>query len=401
MTSEGNSVYELIKDLCKCIHKDNTDTEPTEQFVRHTKSIAYEILLKKSNKINELPDHPFDPFEELNFLEFEMHYTCKNNIQRERCIKFENCLDSTKGEDFFQADLGQSILRFLIALQGSLSQENQQLLSENNAPYCLMGTYFQNKYNSNPYHIIPLELMKFPVAYKKLFEDNADIRKNPYFPSFMQQGNTQKKKRFFTLPTDGSNENKIKFPNLLKGSSVNQMQPIEFTDTQMPKKRNVLLNSRTWECLGEAAENDPTVEKYASENEMSLFHMLAVHSKVNRTRFSAKVIEMDKIIEDIKYLLIGIRSEAFIDNPETLCFSMAPNLTIANVLPKTFIEFVQEFLECGTCYARLQSMCSKTVYNYDLKFDGFVFRVSFRQNKEAFLQSLTVCIYCIRHYVAA
>lgn len=374
--SSQNSTYELIKDLCKCIHTDCTDTAPTEKFLRRTKSLAYEILLKKSNKINELRnDQPFDPFDELNFLEFQMHYTCKNDIERECCRKFENCLNLTKDDLFFQTDLGQSILRFLITLEGSICVEDR--LIENVAPGCLMGTYFLNNYNTTPYRIIPLERMRFPAAYKQIFGPNisADIIKNPYFPKFLKQNKNNK--RFFTLPLNrGGNEQKHNTEYLSLPGTIKQISDGTETDSRREKTRNILWNSRTWECLGEAAEDDPIAAQFASENQSSLLHLFAVHSKVIRTRFSAKLVEIPKIIADIKYLVIGIRSEAFFDDPITMCFSMATHLTIPNVLPQTFAGFVQEFLECGSCYARLQSMCNITPQNFDLKFNGFVFRVS-------------------------
>lgn len=56
-----------------------------------------------------------------------------------------------------------------------------------------------------------------------------------------------------------------------------------------------------------------------------------------------------------------------------MSFHMKSNITIDGFLPETILNFVNEFLECGTCYKRLQYMISKT--NYSLRFEGFMFKV--------------------------
>ena len=53
---------------------------------------------------------------------------------------------------------------------------------------------------------------------------------------------------------------------------------------------------------------------------------------------------------------------------------MKPNITIEGVLPGTIEYFVEDFLECGTCYKRMQTMIMKK--DYKLMFEGFMFKVS-------------------------
>lgn len=54
---------------------------------------------------------------------------------------------------------------------------------------------------------------------------------------------------------------------------------------------------------------------------------------------------------------------------------MQPHVTLEGILPATLLHFVEDFLECGTCYKRLQTMIMKR--NYKLMFEGFIFKVSF------------------------
>lgn len=70
--------------------------------------------------------------------------------------------------------------------------------------------------------------------------------------------------------------------------------------------------------------------------------------------------------------LVGIQSDTFFHN-EFIIFEMAPNVTINNILPPTALSYATSFLECGSCYKRLQTMIQKN--NYNFKCDGFVFKV--------------------------
>lgn len=56
---------------------------------------------------------------------------------------------------------------------------------------------------------------------------------------------------------------------------------------------------------------------------------------------------------------------------------MIPNLTVAGILPQTVENFITEFLECGTCYKRLQTMIMKK--DYKLMFEGLMFKVCLKQ----------------------
>lgn len=50
-----------------------------------------------------------------------------------------------------------------------------------------------------------------------------------------------------------------------------------------------------------------------------------------------------------------------------------PNITIEGVLPATVKCLITDFLECGTCYKRMQKMITKK--GYKLMFEGFMFKV--------------------------
>ena len=69
---------------------------------------------------------------------------------------------------------------------------------------------------------------------------------------------------------------------------------------------------------------------------------------------------------------VGIQSDTF-QHDQLLVFKMEDNVTVDDLLPETMKHFVQEFLECGTCFKRLQMMIMKK--DYKLMFEGFIFKV--------------------------
>lgn len=90
--------------------------------------------------------------------------------------------------------------------------------------------------------------------------------------------------------------------------------------------------------------------------------------------FEVKLVKLPQFIADIKLLLTGIPSESFHFDEENLIFRMEENLTVENILPETMASSVVPFLECGSCYRRLQTLLSRNPIDFKHKFDGFVFK---------------------------
>ena len=100
-----------------------------------------------------------------------------------------------------------------------------------------------------------------------------------------------------------------------------------------------------------------------------------MQSQLLRTEFNVYIVSLNQFIADVKSLITGGQSECFAFDENQLRFAMKPNITIENVLCATIDSFIEEFLECGTCFKRLQLMITKEVVDFTLKCDGFVFKV--------------------------
>lgn len=90
--------------------------------------------------------------------------------------------------------------------------------------------------------------------------------------------------------------------------------------------------------------------------------------------FEVKFIQLPQFISDVKLLLTGIPSDSFHFDPEKLIFRMETNLSVENISPETMARSVDSFLECGSCYRRLQMLLSRSPIDFKHKFDGFVFK---------------------------
>src|ERR1700744_2279139 len=90
--------------------------------------------------------------------------------------------------------------------------------------------------------------------------------------------------------------------------------------------------------------------------------------------FEVKFIQLPQFIADIKLLLTGIPSDSFHFDQEKLIFRMETNLSVENISPETMASSVSSFLECGSCYRRLQMLLSRNPIDFKYKFNGFVFK---------------------------
>jgi len=130
-----------------------------------------------------------------------------------------------------------------------------------------------------------------------------------------------------------------------------------------------------WENLGNLNIRHESL--FTTENPNAFYHLLAVYNKKsNFQNYEPKIVPLKEFMHDVKMLIVGIRSESFLYN-DLYIFDIYPNLTINNLSIVSLKNTIKEFLECGTCYKRLQILTSKNSENLKLIFDGFVFRVSF------------------------
>ncbi len=128
------------------------------------------------------------------------------------------------------------------------------------------------------------------------------------------------------------------------------------------------LNS--WENLEEEFE-DSSTRKFSTESQTSIYHHLKSMSSSSRKTDIYKV-SFSKLLNDIKLLLMGIESESFKREENTLKFYATINWSCGDI--SDFSHFIESFIEAGTCFKRIKTYTSKSSFNQTHIFDGFLFK---------------------------
>lgn len=214
------------------------------------------------------------------------------------------------------------------------------------------------------------------------FPENQSI--NPYTLSF-KDSNNNSDENFFTHPdisyTQTSNLESSFFTNSNIFDEPKTILTNPVLDVIQSNQRNEKLvqnfpnlkrvkadRGTTWDGLSNLKiwKEKPFITECDSS--------LQLQSTISHgNKFIAKIVPVERLIDDIKLMLIGIRSESF-TYTDSIIFELLENLTISTIGPQTLKGVVKEFMECGTCFKRLQIMSTKNPINFKLIYDGFVFK---------------------------
>lgn len=405
--SNQMSVQLLLDDLCKSIYKDvNTpkdviahtiyrpsghqkqDTIP-EELLKKCKKKSFEILFKKSNvkslsasrsSIDEGYSEIIDPVQELQYSQFEYSifvgemrpnfgpYGFVKERQEKKILDklelFKECVQFVDGNDYFcnEQNDGYSILWFLTLLKNKSNVDTMLTVK--------------------PYFSLALDQMpSFPVLHVKYFklnwEPNDELKHNPYCGAMRK---LNRRSKLFHLPgmTDefSSQTSAPIQPNIVQEVLENVKNRI--------RPSNIYYEANKWEHQGLRIplnkDTDPELiaslceKMFSTELPDASLNLMAMIADRQQQNFQAHMIDGKRFNEHIKLLLIGIESESFVYNSSSMTFRLVENLTVENILPDTIAHFVLNFIECGACYKRLKSLISSN--NFQLKYNGFVFKVS-------------------------
>lgn len=106
------SVYQLLNELCSSLNSDEETEKSPKLSSKQLKSLKcrmHEILLKTSYT------DPLDP-NELYFHELELTIKGESAIKR---LAMKECCRLVERDEYFQTDIGQSVMTFLLKLRNS------------------------------------------------------------------------------------------------------------------------------------------------------------------------------------------------------------------------------------------------------------------------------------------
>ncbi|XP_037931769.1 uncharacterized protein LOC119666560 [Teleopsis dalmanni] len=383
--SNGANVNKLISELC-CSIAGQENLLPQKQLIK-LKSKSFEILLKKVPLSNKERKNDTEPFRELDAHIFAAKLILKNNALEVQKIKaVEAQVEDIEKENYFNNGPGKDILKFLLLLENN-KYEDQPVVKEPTllipAPFTLFGSYEDSK-------CYPKDIRNFigsptPCYFKGIQAlKNAD---NPYLPKF----NVDDTKNTFSLKHAKDNIIStveqitprkmctftemthrlcgISLPNFSilnpnKDKHINSGKD-KFNQTNISNETTKTCKSVTktddtydliswnWENLG--CYGIKKEKLFVSETNI-LLDLKSLQDERNGKKFIAKIVPVQLFLQDLKSLTVGIQSDIFKHNT-LLIFDMEPDYTTENLLPDSVRIYVQPFLECGTCYKRLQAVC--------------------------------------------
>ncbi|XP_073830310.1 gamma-tubulin complex component 6 isoform X2 [Musca autumnalis] len=396
-----DSVYYLVGRLCRSIllQTEDVNNDGKQKVLNKLKILAYSILLSGNEREEEFePERAWD--EQIFAAKISSH---AHNLN---FPAFEEHLEIIKIEPYFNTEQGKSVVELLFALNGS-RQEEYEVSNNMCTPVLLCPSSFtlhsSPKNNKHYPELVDYDLMNpKPRFFKGIQELKSND--NPYLPHFIFGGEKDQlaviQDKFSPKQSkwdDSTSE--ITFTGMTKrliGSSMrintsalrlfpeSINQPVvNRLKTKKPTQRPTLGNinhdnsnkankqklfSWNWEGLG--CFGITCSKPFAGDASVTLL----LQSYINETKnqlFIAKVLNEKNFIADLKLLTVGIQSDTFYHD-DFIIFSMESNITIEGVLPATVKNLVTEFLECGTCYKRMQTMIMKR--DYKLMFEGFMFK---------------------------
>ncbi|XP_031626701.1 gamma-tubulin complex component 6 [Contarinia nasturtii] len=404
--SHQMSIQFLLDELCKSIYKDvnaskdviaHSFCQPSgpqkyeiisEDLLKKCRKKSFEILLKKSNvksisanrsiSIDEGFSDAIDPVRELKYSQFEYSifvgemrpnfgpYGLINDRLEKKILEkhdlFQECVRFVDGNDYFchEQNDGYSILWFLTLLKNE-SKIDTLLTIESYFPLAI------DQLSSIP--------ARQPKYFKLNWQPSVELQKNPYCNA-MRKLNRRTKQ--FQLPA---------IMNETIKHSIAQIQP-NLVEEVLEKVRsrirpsNIYYEANRWEHQGLRIplnkDTDPVLiaslceKKFCTELPDASLNLMALTAAKQKQHFRVSIIDSKRFNEHIKLLLIGIESESFVYDANTMTFSLLENLTIENIMPETIAHFVLDFIECGACYKRLKSLIGTN--NFQLKYNGFVFK---------------------------
>ncbi|XP_058459992.1 gamma-tubulin complex component 6 [Malaya genurostris] len=419
----AESVHELIGSLIYSIGRESPG-KSSDGIMKKCKSLAFGILLGKRSATASADEHHNEsnslalrmimeePIEMLHCHLFEMQLRSRYQFQKRRCEKYDELLEQLEldrlgGTDAVFEGKDKEVLQFLLLLRDSVPDGRE--LSEGEAhiagdwmpstrlgPYPIFqqGNFQTNTAKLNAYY---RERTTNPYCLKKsgqVFSENVSNLLNITDKVKTEKGLPQIDSTFISDPIAElvSYQGPFKY-NMMKGSVDEDEQLLtsfEVIPSDLVNQSSVGCCQResvfnfNWENLGNRFV--PVEQSFATECN-AVLHLTALGAKSSKELSDIKVVRNNDFLRDVKSLLTGISSRCFYyDNNNR--FSMVANFTVDSISPVTMKEVVDQFIQLGTCFRRLQKMTKKNPYNHAMLLDGFVFK--------AFCDSVEKILSCFR-----
>ncbi|XP_047118792.1 gamma-tubulin complex component 6 [Schistocerca piceifrons] len=384
---ETDSVYQLITQLCKYELRE----KGSSYVLKKARSNAFGILLKKTPAAfgRENVSHPpwFDPLFALATLQLD--------LPDGKASQLAHCLQHLEFlKNVYSTDNLKKIVHFILALSNSRPPQKEDFVSFK--PGQLDAEFSKRYPNAYPQYgpqlfILPpvekfvstvygTECPYLPPGGWYPFSEPLGTGLSKFFQIDYQSGTAQGEG---VLPYDIPDFPEVKSPKELcipKASKERDRTPDEgygtpaaehanaspecdFHDHHAPSDQEILarVNHRTWEAYGSRL---PPLEKpFLSEKPEAIHRLWVLHMRQQAVRRRTvvapgashlKVLQMDQLLADIRYLLDGVASDTFPYNKDLDAFTTAQNICVEGISPDTLQNFLTNFLAVGSLIYQLE-----------------------------------------------
>ncbi|XP_059607787.1 uncharacterized protein LOC132255687 [Phlebotomus argentipes] len=301
------SVFQLISDLChSIIDKSARKTGKIISF-RRCRAKAFEILLKSSGS----PSIATDPVRDLDVHLFDMRMKATTMFHRRRNDELEKCLEGIEKDEYFESEDGKAILTFLHHLRATEHPDTFMALLPN-YPFGLFSA-LQSAHETNPYcKVNPREMFNFPDLLDVMLPKNS-----PYLKGF----------------------------NAKLGGGIFTQSFLE-TEAFFRRPLEDILKPKFSAIPKEVTQE----EKLSIPNSIVVPNSILSCPRSERT---GEILALDDFLCDLRALCMGYRSDSFIFRENRLEFRPQKRLRVENLTVNTLRQYIQPFLEFGTCMKRL------------------------------------------------
>lgn len=370
------STLNLIQDLAKCIFNDRHKSRPTTSAAsslhfdqkqwRHARRLAYEILIFRRP---DLSSTFADPLDELGFVLYSTRLADPERGDRLAKSIGQMLPKAVEGDHREIGEAELNVLSFLMSMQHPVPpREATKVTGMLRSPLGNQTNFYTNSLRR-------IESNRIGVGFNPMQLIKGGFRVNPYIQeiprcSILVFPPEHSEKRLNPYLSRSQNSDRS-LPRLAIREALPELAPLAQpkANSEPPK---VYVNCPSWDHLNiPIVLNSKIPQKaFATESPSAFLHILRMQ---HGDQFNPLMLTTEQLVNDVRLLLAGISTETFCFDPDTISFSLLPNVALVNCTPETTRAAVQQFVECGSCCARLRMMCER---NGDLsyKFEGFIFK---------------------------
>ncbi|XP_021938157.1 gamma-tubulin complex component 6 isoform X3 [Zootermopsis nevadensis] len=414
MVAHKDSVYEQITQLSQKISKQHTARHPLEHcspsvIVRRLRTISYGILLNKSRTSYSCAENneKWDALSQILAYSYKLH-ECRQTTQAMRLYDLISGLSNAGWDKNPTVD---TILLFLVHMAGHEVQVSACDTNLKRVPLICKPVNRQTLKIAS--HIRPKPYEEFPPHMFEL-TTALNIQNNTTDFLFIQEpgmglevlgkfGARAKVKQHPLVEFNFCDLTKPRDLVIPKEASAPEQQDEGYVS---PSQENTMSGScmstggeplggdawetvltmgwpvpRSWATIGSLApqKEKPFLTDAGMDCVQKVWKVIRGHSVMYMNKSLAEHvlltdISRKQLIQDLKFLLIGVPSETFPYDEEENGFVMKNGVCVQGVTPETLRSFCEKFLVTGTCCLRLRKLVECKLITGNHAQEGLMFQ---------------------------